>query len=326
MHRISRRFTIKLLLSIFILGLVWRSVDAAIFWATIRSIDVVLLMISVLMFYPNQLLAAYRWHFLLKKLGQNLPFWFVLRYSVLGQVSALVLPGQISGDIVRTVAIATGQSRRAVFIISVVIDKAILMTALAAFAFFGTVSSQHLSQLAGVQLIAISLLIISLTTVLLLCWWRSPRISYMLDFCQQMLPPFVQTRIQSMSVAPDLKVPRLSITTVSVLLLFGFAVQLINTVGSFVLALSMHIVINPIEWGAINAIVAVVQVLPFSIGGLGIREGAFASLLSLYAVPAAQATAFSLTSFVCVVLLIVLCWSIMEAIYETHFKDCQAPR
>jgi hypothetical protein len=79
----------------------------------------------------------------------------------------------------------------------------------------------------------------------------------------------------------------------------------------------MHIVIDPIEWAAINAIVAFVQIFPITIGGLGVREGVFGAMLSLYAVPLTQSIAFSLISFMLVMVLATLCWLALNMILWT---------
>jgi hypothetical protein len=68
--------------------------------------------------------------------------------------------------------------------------------------------------------------------------------------------------------------------------------------GAYFVALSMQIEVNPLDWIAINAIVSFVQIFPVTIGGFGVREGAFAVLLSLYGIPFSQAIVFSLTGFI----------------------------
>src|SRR5207247_1873449 len=104
-------------------------------------------------------------------------------------------------------------------------------------------------------------------------------------------------RQSMMCLAEWLSLPRLSLRTILVVLALGFGLQLSYTAGSYTLAKSMGITISPVDWAAINAIVALVQILPLTIGGLGVREGLFAKILALYQIPVAQSTAVSLTGF-----------------------------
>jgi uncharacterized membrane protein YbhN (UPF0104 family) len=74
----------------------------------------------------------------------------------------------------------------------------------------------------------------------------------------------------------------------------SFAYQLVVALGAFLVALAIGLHVG---WGAIVAfmpVVAIVQVLPLTIGGLGLREGAFVVFLGPLGVTASQAIAFGL--------------------------------
>jgi len=86
------------------------------------------------------------------------------------------------------------------------------------------------------------------------------------------------------------------------------------TAGAYFVALSMHIEINPVDWVAINAIVSFVQIFPLTVGGLGVREGAFGAILSLYGVPFSQAIVCSLTGFALGALFTSLLWLALGSI------------
>ncbi len=301
----------KLSLSVLLLGLVLRSVEPALFWKTIRSADMLLVAVAVILFFPCQLLAAYRWYFLLKRLHRPQTFWSIVRYTILGQVSALFLPGRISGDVVRTIAIAHGQPEKALFTLSVIIDKAALLIAVSTFALIGVFGTRVISQFSTVYVAALGLVLVALVVLVFLCRFRSNHIPDWLDRLGTRLPFGHRYILNAAST------PRLSFHTIVMLLVLGFGLQLSYTIGSYVMARSMHIAINPIDWVAISAIVALVQILPVTIGGLGVREGVLAGILGLYRVPVTQAVAYSLIAFAIVSCLILLSWLIIESV-STH--------
>jgi uncharacterized membrane protein YbhN (UPF0104 family) len=323
MRSTSLKFAAKLILTILLLGFVLRSVDPVVFWETIRSVDVRLLSLAILMFYPVQLLAAYRWYFLLKRFARSLPFWSVVRHNMLGQFAALFLPGQISGDVVRTIAVANGQSGRATFVLSVMIDKAALLAATAVFALIGTLGSRLQSQFAGAYLVALGLLMIALSAVFLLSRYRGDHVTRWLISLGNKLPAHLQPSL--LRIGADLDVPQIPFYTTLMVLILAFGLQLAYTAGSFMTARAMHITISLVDWAAINAVVSIVRVLPLTIGGLGIREGLFASVLALYGVPAAQAIAFSLTSFVIVAVLTSLGWFVLDSLHMGRFQAHHHP-
>ncbi len=302
---------LKLLLSILVLGLVLRSVEPALFWKTIRSADMLLVAVAVILFFPIQLLAAYRWYFLLKQLDRSQPFWSTVRYTILGQLSALFLPGRISGDVVRTIAIAHREREKAPFTLSVIIDKTALLIALSTFALAGAFGSRVVSQFATVYVAALGLVLVALVVLIFLCRFRSNHIPDWVNRFGGRLP-FAHRYVLNVA-----SIPRLSFHTIVMLLVLGFGLQLSFTIGSYVMAQSMHIAINPIDWAAISAIVALAQILPVTIGGLGVREGVLAGILGLYRVPVTQAVAYSLIGFAIVSCLIVLSWLIIESV-STH--------
>ena len=304
------KFGAKLIFTVLLLGAILGSIDLIVFRDTIRAVDVRLMTLAILLFYPVQLLAAYRWYFLLKRLAHSIPFWWVVRHNMLGQFAALLLPGQISGDVVRMIAITSGQEDKGTLVLSVVIDKAALLTATATFALLGTLGSKLLSQFAGVSLTALGLLVIALSVVLLFARYRGDHLSRWLTPLSRKLPSRVSLRL--LSIVPEPSAPQLSFRTTFVILLLALSLQLMYTVGSFVMAQAMHIPIHPVDWAAINAVVSIVRVLPLTIGGLGIREGVLIGVLGLYAVPSAQAVAFSLISFVIVAVLTSLGWFMLD--------------
>jgi uncharacterized membrane protein YbhN (UPF0104 family) len=63
------------------------------------------------------------------------------------------------------------------------------------------------------------------------------------------------------------------------------------------LAPTFGIEIAFVEWLWIFAIVSLAVLLPLSVGGLGVREGAFVAVLGLLKVPSSSALALSLTIF-----------------------------
>jgi uncharacterized membrane protein YbhN (UPF0104 family) len=302
---------LKLLLSILLLGLLLRLVEPASFWATIRAIDIRLLVVGMILFFPGQLLAAYRWYFVLKRLQQPQPFWSVVRYTMLGQLAALFLPGRISGDVARTIAIAHRQRDKATYALSVMIDKTALLIAMATFALLGGIGSRPVSRFGAVHVAALILALVALLMLLVLCRYRSGPVLHWLNRCDNRVC-FLHR--YALGLARWLTLPRLSLHTIFIILGLGFGLQCSYTIGSYIMARSMHIMIDPIDWATINAIVALGQILPLTVSGLGIREGLFAQILALYQVPVSQSTAFSLAGFVVVTCLVVLSWVILESV------------
>ena len=201
----------------------------------------------------------------------------------------------MSGDLVRATAITFKRDHRASLVLSVLIDKVAMLSATASFALLGTLaSSRETTGLAVLHALILGLLVASLVLLGVLCWLRVERPSAILS-SQKVFPrlkgwrPIIFSKLS--------KLPRLSYITTLEVLGMSLTLQFFFNLGSYVLARSMSIAISPIDWAAINGIVALGQLLPISLGGLGVREGLFAGLLAPYGYPAVQSTAYSLTGF-----------------------------
>ena len=84
-------------------------------------------------------------------------------------------------------------------------------------------------------------------------------------------------------------------------------VSLLNFISSialfFALAKALHLAIPLITLAWIRAMVLIVQLIPVSIAGLGIREGALVFILPIYGISPADAMAFSLLLFALIIVI-----------------------
>lgn len=314
MSRTWLPFVAKIACSFGLLAVVLMSVDGTALLAHGRALRPDLTVLVLLLFYPTQLYAALRWYLLLRGLGGTVSYGSVVRITFLGQVAALFLPGQLSGDLVRAVAVTHQQQEPAEGLLSIALDKLSVLCALMLFAAVGSLASPTLARLPGLVIAALALALCSALVLVAFARYRSPRLAAWM--AGDAVPAPVRRlahRIGAVFVLPRLGWPMLAL-----LVLSACGLQLLNTIGGFVLASAIGISIGPLEFAAVNAVVALAQVLPISVGGLGVREGAFVLLLSLYGVSQAHATAYSLVLFGLLALLVVAGWLCAEGLTALH--------
>jgi uncharacterized protein (TIRG00374 family) len=306
-------FWIKLGFSLVLLFVIFRNVRFNDFYESIVSINKWWFALSVIAFFPAQLLAAYRWYFLLNKLEQRIDFRIVLRHTILGQFAALFLPGQISGDIVRTFAIAQGKNSKFVFIKSTIIDKVLLLAATAIFSLVGGIYSNKFANIQGIFVLSSVIIIMSFLVLLLMINDNLVR---------SIISPLKGFPIVSVF---DNKIKKFTNGVINVkfyaifeTLLLACLLQLIYSIGGFFMIKAMNLPLPMFDWFAINAIVAIIQVLPISIGGLGVREGILSSLFLLYNIPISRTAAFSLINFFCSSLLIAGSWLLSDYLLKKY--------
>lgn len=305
-----RNFFLRLAFSLLLVGaLLVFGVDIGQFYQGLATIHPGWLLISIGLFFPAQLLAAYRWHYMLKACGRQQPYSQVLHHHLLGQLSALFLPGQFSGDLVRMVVISRGQEAKGTLIASVVLDKLALLGAVALTALVGGLAApmwRNNLLLHGVSSVMVfgavaGMYILMAQQPLLLALWNRIR--------RFPLPAGLYRR--SEALLSVVQMPGRSFVPLVTGLGLAVLLILVNALGSYTLLLAMQISIGFWDWLVIGAIIIIVQLAPITIGGLGIREGAFSVLLLRYGIRPETATLFSLIGFATMILLLWLSWVAM---------------
>jgi glycosyltransferase 2 family protein len=296
-------WAVRLVFSTFCLILVFRIVDFRLFVDTMLSVNLFWLTAAILLFFPSQMISAYRWYYILCNLGQYCIYRSVLRINIVGQIAALFLPGQISGDIVRGFMVTRGKEDKGVLVFSIVLDKIVMLLVIAGFATIGSFQSTVLKQYIYIFWISMGLFLFTCIALLVVILYQRmkfrPPIQYIvLNKLDRFMSP--------------IKKPVLEINILINTLLLAVLFQGLSVTGSYILAKSMSINVALWDWLIISSIVAVIQLIPISLGGLGVREGAFAAILSLYGIPISQSTAFSLIGFVLGAVLLLLMWIIIN--------------
>ena len=106
------------------------------------------------------------------------------------------------------------------------------------------------------------------------------------------------------------RLPRALLTRV---LLLGVVVHLIGIVAFAMVAAALGLELSYLTIGWTRSAAILVAILPVSLAGLGLREGAFVLLLAPYGIAPADALAYSLLAFTTTVLAIGLIGGVVEA-------------
>ena len=311
LHTTLFRWLLKLLVTAVLLGFIFREVNFPVFFNTLRSMRAGFLSLAILAFFPAQFVIAYRWWYLLDQMGCHQPYRRIVRLSLLGQFSALFLPGRISGDVVRVFGMAKGSKLSGRVALSVVFEKLFLLIAIATFASVGWILKSPLSPFVGVYLSSLGLFVFALGGIVVLGRYRSTKLEHRIKKWQERWPTSIRNITSPML---ERNIPRLPYNVIAVAIFQGFGLQFINICGSYMMARAMDIVVPLFEWAVIQAVVSIVQVFPISLGGLGVREGTIVLLLSLYSISSGQSIAYSLTGFLITAVLITSSWLTAEAI------------
>jgi hypothetical protein len=114
--------------------------------------------------------------------------------------------------------------------------------------------------------------------------------------CNRIAPAFLGTRINRLMNAVT-AFHRLRAPATMLVLAYSVLGYVLFIASPYVVAIAMDTDISLASLAWIRPLVFLLTLLPFTVGGLGVREAGFIGLLHIYGIPAGEALAFSLVLF-----------------------------
>ncbi|MSQ10029.1 MAG: flippase-like domain-containing protein [Dehalococcoidia bacterium] len=287
MMRGKRGFVLKAAISSGLLALLLTRSPLAELGASLTGSDLLLLVLAFGVGFGGWFIANLKWQRLLGALGSSAPYSDLFALNLIGVFYSLVLPGQVSGEIVKGVRLSQFGVQRAAVATSILLDR---LTGLAALALAGLVGLALTpgSPFAGAAVwIALVVLGGSALPVLL---------------ARKRLP-FAPTKAAGLYAKVWLAASALNdalltyrgrplVLAEALLLALLFQASVYGANYMVVVSVGAPLSLAALLW--IVSTVSLLNLLPITLGGLGVREGAYALLLEQQGVPFSQGLAISL--------------------------------
>ncbi len=281
---------LRILISLIVLVIVIASVGVNRLWAVLSSVNVGWFLVALAIHFSGLVIRTFRWAILVKSLDIHVSFGRLFYLYMAGTFFNTFLPTGIGGDVVKIIdlAPASGGARA-----------------------FSTVLADRLTGILGTSFIALCVALIDpadvpTSIVALVVVITGGILLATLLLTQQQLIDRVMRHVPGWSkLLSKAKVRKIydALTSYSIgaivrstLVSLPFTITLIAS--QYALALSLGVVV-PVQYFALFIpLTALVQMLPISFNGLGVREGTFQALFSTVDVAGEQAVAISLLYYV----------------------------
>lgn len=234
-------------------------------------------------------LSSLRWQRVLNVLDVPTELPSLVSHYLAGQFVSNFLPTTVGGDVLRVARLSASTDQRSACFASVVLERLsgfIVLPFLTLIALFANPSLLHLGTASRLALVLSVTTLVALIAIVVVA--SSPRLGARL---------VGDTRLRGFASAVHLgldRIRRKPSEAVSVLL-SAFAYQLSLVFAAWAAAHALGIA--PVGWSVAMAfipVVAIAQVLPFSVNGIGLREGTLVLLLAPLGVSNGKAVAFGL--------------------------------
>lgn len=287
-------FSIKAIVSI---ALIWYLLSTTPFSeiiASIKSAQPIWLVVAFLLLYLGKVITTYRWQIILKAQGIQVPFLKLVASIFVGQFFNSFLPTTVGGDASRAYDVATYSKEAASSVTSVLMDRLIGVFALSLLSVISLLIGYQIGE-------DVSFYIYPVIVVFVICS-ASLILIFNVGFVSKVNG--ILRRFHLAKLAKQIDIASLSLNQLSqqkgvLLLAFLLSVALqINVVFFYYLiSISLNIDVSLLYYFMIVTIALVVLLVPFSINGIGVREGIFVYLLSELGVASQDAIALSWISF-----------------------------
>jgi len=279
-------FGLKIALSLALVGYVLQSVGVERAFSHILGASPLLLLVAGLLVVTQTFIGAFRWQEVLKVYGSPLSYWQAFRFFYIGAFFNQALPASVGGDAIRSyraykTGMKLGHAVGSVFLdrIATVLALLILVAAIVPFAIDGESENIKTLKIAVIVLLAVGLS----GTIFLMFLDRVPQTLMRFRF------------VHSISAfASDVRKTFLSPSIFGGLMFWAIVGHVNLSFMVWVLSLSINVEISLIDCLALFPIVLLIQTMPISIAGWGVREGAMVAVFALVGVSASGALAVSL--------------------------------
>jgi glycosyltransferase 2 family protein len=298
---------LKVAVSVGLLVWLFRQVDAARLWTAVRSASWAWLGLAALLYFAMLFVSSWRWNTLLKAQGVAMRLRTLVGSFLVATFFNNFLPSNIGGDVVRIRDTAAAARSRTLAATVVLVDRGLGLLALVLIAALGaTVSRAALPAVGALQpwMLWAGLAVGGVVTVQTL---RAPStITWLATPLRALHAEWVDERLARLTAALDrfanapgaLASSALGAVVVQTLLVLFYAA----------VARGLHIPVSPWHLAVMVPVSFVVQMVPISVNGFGVREATFVAFFALAGLPAEAAMLLSFMGTA-----VIMAWSLAGA-------------
>ena len=284
---------VKIGISGAILYFLFRSINMAAFLKTVMSINPLYVVLAALVFLGTQCISTYRWKVILKK-DMEVPYFRLFSIYFIGMFFNNFLPSMVGGDIIKGYYLYRHSKRGDVTMASIFMDRysgfTALMSITAVTLFFGY------DIIKGTTLPAFFVLLIGGFVSMSLIIWVSFLHNWVMLLLSKIHFYGINQKIDTFyRVLMGYK------REYAVLWKIYFCSLLIQggvIIGYYIIGTGLGMNLRPVYYFLFIPLTTAVSMLPISLAGLGIREGAFVFLFTRAGASTEQALTLSLMWFV----------------------------
>ena len=298
----NRIFTLaKIAVTVGLIAYVFSTVNRKAVAASLAAADPWLILLAFLFYLIAITINGLKWNVLLQAQGVRVPFRAVMQFMFVGFFFNSILPANIGGDVMRGYGMARYTDRTADAAVSVVVDRIVGLLAYMSTAAVTAIVVVRLMDHSELQWLSNLAVLVLAGIALALAVMLSRRLRMQFARAFQWGP---LTRVAPMydGVSAALDAYRFRYRALFIAFLYGLAGLMAANVVNWLLFEALGGGVPFVDVMLFNPLIALVLLVPISVGGHGVIQNAYPVFYGMLGVPEIQALAVSvLMSFIIIV-------------------------
>lgn len=281
---------LKIMVSVGLLVFIFTQIDTATLLTNIRQVRVGWLLLAIGVMFLGVVIRAWRWKVLLNSIDMSVPLSELTAIYLIGFLFNNLAPSGIGGDVMRVVELRQHNQRATDATTSILVER-----------FLGLIALQTIGLIAllfdwAAVPIELAYLTVAMFLTLLITGYLFIN-QHLYKFLQENLSPF--RRLTKIKVINKLFESFQSYPGWAIRQAYGVSLLFNGTLISMNICIGTAVGVQATiaQYAIFIPITSAVLIIPFTVGGLGIREGTYVGLFREVGVPEETALAMSLFSY-----------------------------
>lgn len=284
---------LKLVVSAALIAFIFSRADLAALGARLAGANGLLVLLALIAYFGAIVMNTAKWAVLLRAQAPGVPFGALLRYTFIGVFFNNILPANIGGDVMRGYGLSAYTESKLDAAASVIVDRLVGLMAFVSSAVVAAliaIYTTHLPDLVVVGAVAIVALA-ALVFAFAVLFSRRLRIVLARLFEWSLLRPLAPVYGR---LADAFGAYRFRYKTLLTAYLIGMTGLMLTNAVNYLLSQALGGGISFLAIALFNPLIALVLLIPISVGGLGVNQNAYVGFYGLVGVPHDHALAVSL--------------------------------
>lgn len=280
------KYIFRICLSLLLIIYLSHKVDWIAIYSALCRIDIRIYICSFIVTLAGPYLIAYKYFLLVKKTSLFLPLGRLFRIQMISRFFALFFPTALGQDAFRWYKVTKNKTDKSFFVGAILFERIVFILVLVGFGLIPLILYQDKTAIVELRhhIIPVATGFILLLSLGIAYLFSSRCQKWVRKIVRVIFPALVKDKLDRFLQEMVLKDKSPSMVMSLVALTICWQIVLIARV--FLLFKAVDIPLGLMEAAWMASLVMLMQILPISFAGLGIREGVFAYLFTLFGLPA----------------------------------------